>query len=148
MPNSAKVSTPISVSSLRTRLNSHFNKLTEEIKTFFVLPSNFVTMAFLQFKDCISITASCSLQLSVLPGAGEQVVGGLDGSGHHPVYSTESMLDSEVDASHIMVAAFSLHEIYVDDLCQTVVFKDPHPCCSDADWPFILLTGKEDEHSS
>jgi hypothetical protein len=114
---------------------------------------------FCNFQDCIIITASCALQLSVVPGSDEadlikrwgvvlKVVAGLDGSGHHPGYSTESTLDSQVDASHIIVAGFALLEIRVKDLDKTVVFKDSHPCCSDAERLFILLTGKEDKESS
>jgi hypothetical protein len=138
---------------------SPYYKLVQEIKSFQPPVEFRGNGVFCNLKDCITITASRALQLSVVPGSDEadlikrwgvvlKIVAGLDGSGHHPVYSTESTLDSQVDASHIIVAGFALLEIRVNDLDATVVFKDSHQCCSDAERPFILLTGKEDKENS
>ena len=68
---------------------------------------------------------------------------GLDGSGSHRVYNSETSLAEGVDTSHILFAGFSLINLKTWD--GTIIYEVPNPNSSDNERPIIICPGREDK---
>ena len=70
--------------------------------------------------------------------------GGMDGSGSHKVYNSQSSLNVHFDAKSILFAGISLIYLKLDDEEGTMLYEVPNPCSSDNERPLILCPGKEE----
>ncbi len=68
---------------------------------------------------------------------------GIDGSGNHSVFNTESTLAEGVTASHVVVGGFTVLSLQVDDLFSPRIYSDPSPCNAESERPLFLQTGRE-----
>lgn len=72
-----------------------------------------------------------------------KAVCGIDGSGSHQVYNSESSLREGLDTTHILVGGFCLTKILLDNPAGDVIFKDRAPSAAEAERPLLLVPGKE-----
>ena len=68
---------------------------------------------------------------------------GVDGSGSHAVYSSESSLADGVDTSHINISGFCLLSIKINNEDKTEIFHELTPQSSEAERPLQLMPGTE-----
>ena len=131
-------------------------KIEAEVRTFVPEPEHKHHGVVIGLQEALKVTVRRALMAAKIDPTSElaesisrfglvaDVKGGLDGSGKHSVYNSESSLAEGVDTSHFVFGGFALNTLVVDNpVEQTLVYNDPCPASAEAERPLFIVPGAE-----